>query len=68
MNRRKKLDFIYCKSQKIIQTAYMLFAIIGTFGIIGNIEIGYKTPKTLLILYFISLFLTIAKILKASKK
>ena len=68
MNRRKKLDFIYCKSQKIIQTTYMLFTVIGSFGIIGNIEIGYKTPKTLLILYFISLFLTIAKILKASKK
>ncbi len=45
-----------------LQLSYMFTHIICLFGIVGNIELGYKTPTPAIILTVITGILTLGKI------
>lgn len=51
------------KTQAIIQGTYLLLFVFMTLGIIGNNEMGVKTPAITLIVYGVVCFLTAAKII-----
>ena len=50
------------KGQAIIQGTYIFLFIFLSLGIVGNIELGVKTPAIILIVYSIVSILTIGKI------
>ena len=56
------------KTQAIIQGTYLFLFIFMSWGMIGNIELGVKTPVVKLIVYGIVCFLTAGKILYWIKK
>ena len=56
------------KGQTIIQGTYLFLFIFMTWGMVGNIKLGVKTPTITLIVYGIVCFLTTGKILYWIKK
>lgn len=56
------------RTQKIIQGTYLFLFVIMSFGIVGNMQVGDKTPLANLIAYGIVTFLTVGKIAYRIKK